>query len=168
MRIFKGFKREICCADWRVCMVIALATWVAGALSLLLSGAVGCYQLLCKPLLAPGSLTWLLGWMLFYLLLGTALGLTLGRCAFCRPSLFRRGILFWSLFLICTLLWIVLFFGVGLRITALLLIVLAICFGMCTLIPFASESQLSALLMIVCIWWELYGFLLTLLIILWN
>ena len=68
----------------------------------------------------------------------------------------------------CTLLWIILFFGVGLQITSLLLIVLAICFGLCTLIPFASESLLSALLMIACIWWELYCFLLTLLIILWN
>lgn len=168
LRIINGFKREICCADWRVCILWALVTWIVGALSLLLSGAGGCYHLLCKPMLAPGTAVWLLLWMGFYLLLGTALGLTVGRCTLFRPSLRRRGLVFWCLFLFCSLLWVPLFFGAGLQVTSLLIIVLAVCFGCCTLTPFASESLLAALLLFVCIWWQLFSFLLTLLIILWN
>ncbi len=168
MRIFNGFKREIGCADLRVCLLLTAVTWIAGTLSLLLSGATGYYRLLCKPMLAPGTVVWLLLWMGYYLLTGIALGLVLGRSTHCRVSLIRRGLVFWCLFLFCSLLWVPLFFGAGAQVTALLIIVLAICFGCCTLTPFASESLLSALLLMVCIWWQLFNFLLTVLIILWN
>ena len=168
MRIFNGFKREIGCADLRICLITSLATWVAGALALLLSGAVGCYQLLCRPSLAPGSVIWVLLWMCFFLLSGLALGFVIGRCSACRPSLMRRGVICWGLFLLCNLLWVVLFFGAGMEVIPLLLIILAVCFGCSTLTPFAADSLLAALLMALCIWWELYSFLVTLLIILWN
>ena len=74
----------------------------------------------------------------------------------------------WGLFVLCNLLWVVLFFGAGFEVIPLLLIILAVCFGCSTLAPFAADSLLAALLMMLCIWWELYSFLLTLLIILWN
>lgn len=168
MRILTGFKREIDCADWRICAVAALATWFAGGLSLLISGATGYYQLLCKPAIAPGTVLWLILWMGYYLLLGIALGLVLGRCGIGRRSLTRRGVVFWSLLLISSLLWVPLFFSAGLRVTALLLIVLAVSFGLCALSSFAVESLLSALLLLICLWWNIFSFLLTLLIILWN
>jgi tryptophan-rich sensory protein len=168
LRIWNGFKRELCCADLRICLLAALATWVAGALSLLLSGAVGCYRLLCRPSISPGSVVWIILWMGFYLLLGLALGLVIGKCSICRTSLVRRGVVCWGLFLLCNLIWVILFFGAGFEVTSLLMILLAICFGCSTLAPFATDSLLAALLMMLCIWWELYSFLLTLLIILWN
>ena len=168
MRIWKGFKREICMTDWRICTLLAVSVWIVGCASFLLSGASVGYHTLCKPSLAPRTIPWMLLWMGYYLLLGIALGLVIGRCSCCSKSLFRKGFIYWCLFLICSLLWTILFFSAGFQITAFILIVLSICFGCCTIIPFATESLLSACLLIICIWWQLYNFLLTLLLIFWN
>lgn len=149
-------------------MLTASAAWVAGALSLLLSGAGGCYLRLEKPVFAPGLTFWLFLWMLHYVLLGLALGLVIGHCGVCRRSLIRRGVIGWSLYLVCSLCWVPLFFGAGWQITSLLLIAVTVCFGLCAFIPFAARSLLSALLLAICIWWQIYCFLQTLLIILWN
>ncbi|MGM9647679.1 MAG: tryptophan-rich sensory protein [Eubacteriales bacterium] len=168
MRIVSGFKRELSCADLRVCLLTVAATWFAGALSLLFSGVGRCYCLLAMPAFAPGFVCWLILWMIHFILLGGALGLVLGQCSSCCRPRPGRGMLCWCLYLLCTLLWIPLFFAAGMSILSLLLIAAAVCFGLCTLTAFASRSLLSALCLLICIWWQIYGFLQSLLIILWN
>ncbi|MBQ8288814.1 MAG: tryptophan-rich sensory protein [Clostridia bacterium] len=167
MRIFSGFKREICCADPRICLLTTAVTLFLGSLSLLLSRAGSCYALLAMPAFAVGYIGWLILWMLHYILAGIALGLTVSNCCSYR-RLIGRGVIIWGFFLLCSLLWVPLFFSAGMQITALLLIAAAVCFGLCALTSFARRSLLSAVLMLVCIWWQIYTFLQTLLIILWN
>ncbi len=167
MRIWTGFKRELYCTDQKICLVTAAVTLAIGTAALLCSRAGHCFGWLALPAIAPCYGVWLLLWMGYFLLLGCAGGLYIGLCR-CLGRLHSKGVICWALTLLCSLAWPLLFFGCGMQITALLLIAAAVSFGLCTLAAFAERSLLAALLMLLCIWWQLYGFLLTLLIILWN
>ncbi|MBQ7355212.1 MAG: tryptophan-rich sensory protein [Clostridia bacterium] len=167
MRIFSGFKRELLCIDPRICLLAVAATWFVGTLSLLLSGAGSCYCGMTLPGVAPGYVGWLILWMLHYILLGLALGAVLGHCG-CHRRLIGRGVIFWAFYLLCTLIWVPLFFAIGMELTALLLIGIAVLFGLGALSVFASRSLLSAVLLLFAVLWQICCFLQTLLIILWN
>ncbi len=167
MRIFSCFKRELSCTDSRICLLSVASTWFVCTLSLLLSGVGSCYCRMTMPRFAPGYLAWIVLWMIHSILLGLALGLTLGHCG-CHRRLIGRGVIFWAFYLLCSQIWVPLFFAAGMQLTALLLIIAAVFFGLCTISVFAPRSLLSAVLMIVCIGWKIFCFLQTLLIILWN
>ena len=151
MRILSGFKRELCCADPRICLLTTAMALFLGSLSLLLSGAGSCFALLLMPTFAVGYVGWLILWIIHYVLIGLALGLTVGSCC-CHLRLMGRGVIFWAFFLLCSLLWVPLFFSAGMRITAFLLIAAAVCFGLCALSAFARRSLLSAVLLLVILW----------------
>ncbi len=168
MRIFTGFKRELVCADRRVCFLMTGVTWFVGSLVLFLSGAWERYVLWEMPRLAPSLTVWLIFWSVHSLLSGFALGVVLG-CGECTVKRFRTGgVLCWSLYQLCTLLWIILLYGAVWRLTALLLVLASVCIGLWTLAFFARRSLLSALLLLYCIGWQIFCFLQTLLIILYN
>lgn len=167
MRIFTSFKREIGCVDPRISLLSVAATWFIGTLSLLFSGVGACYCRLEMPRFAPCYLGWMILWMLHLILAGLALGLTLGHCG-CHKRLIGRGVVFWIFYLLCSLIWVPLFFTAGMRLTALLVIAATVFFGGCTLSVFASRCLLSALLMLMGMGWQCFCFLQMLLIILCN
>lgn len=167
MRIFVGFKREISCTDLRICLLATSVTWFISTLILLFSGIGNDCMRLEIPWLIPGSIAWMILWSLHYLLCGIALGLVAGNCN-CHKRMIGQGMVLWAFYLLATLFWAPVFFVAGMEITGLLLVAIAVFVGACVLFSFARWSILSALLMLCCIGWQIYSFLQSLLIILWN
>ena len=167
LRIWIGFKREISCTDLRVCLLTTSVAWFLSTLILLLSGIGGYCRALEIPWLIPGSIVWLILWSLHYLLCGIALGLIAGSCN-CHKKMIGQGMVLWAFYLLTSLFWAPVFYTAGLEITGLLLIAGAIFLGVAVLFSFARWSILAALLMLCCIGWQIYSFLQSLLIILWN
>ena len=167
MHIFVGFKREISCTDLRICLLTTSVAWFISTVILVLSGIGRACIELELPWLIPGSVAWLILGSLHYLLCGAALGLIAGNCN-CHKKMIGQGMVLWAFYLLTTLFWAPVFFGAGLEITGLLLVAAALFIGICVLFSFARWSILSAILMLLCIGWQVYSFLQSLLIILWN
>ncbi len=165
LRLFKGFRRELVCCDWRPLLLCAPGCWLAGALSFFICPTLFCYTQLHVLLPPASAFCWLLLWMLAFLGMGVALGLYLGGCG-CRRK--GQGILWFALCIFATLVWIPLTVCTQLCILGLCLHLLAILCGLLTVARFARCSLISALVMAISVLWQIYCVLHSLLIILWN
>lgn len=168
MRLFRRFKREVCCADLRFVLLFSLGSLLLGFLSALIGGGHSLYYHICLPKFAPSPFCLCLIWTVFYLAIGAAAGIILSTGCCCRINLRHSGILWWVFGLLLSLIWFPLFFGTGRFLLSLLVIPVMIFVAIFTVFDFARRSLLSASIMVLYVVWLFFCFFLQVAVILCN
>jgi tryptophan-rich sensory protein len=139
------------------------AGFIAGLFS---QNAGEVYSQLILPSFAPPSWVFMPVWTVLYALMGIALFLvwTKGRDNPC----FKSAISYFMLQLLFNVLWSVLFFTLGLRVAALVDIIILLIYIIFTTAKFFKINTAAGLLMIPYIIWVAYAALLNLFIVMLN
>ncbi len=168
MQLFRGFKRELCTADWRICVSVGLTSGLLCGIILWLAGGNAVYQQICGDSVVQIPSYWLFLKQVVALILGLALGLLVGRQCTCSFRCRKKAIAWWISGYSAMLLWILIFFSGRGEVLSLLLLVWSIISFLIAIEWFARECLLSALLLLIGILWMMGSFGLTIRIILWN
>ena len=168
MRLIRGFQREFCTVDWRICILTGLLSWILCAGILWLAGGEVVYRQLCLD--SQGGRAW--GWIFFRqglsICLGLSLGIYMGRSCNCAARGRYKGILWWIIGYIAWLVGVFLFLGGQFEIPCLLFLAVSILALGIALEWLARDCLLAAILLSVGILWMMGSFGQTIRIILWN
>ncbi len=137
--------------NWKKLLISLAVPLAVGGLSALVSGGMGDYALLDKPPLSPPGWVFPVVWTVLYLLMGYASYLIWEAPA--DPAQKKKALLLYGLQLAANFIWSPLFFGAGLRLTALLWLVVLWVLILLTIRAFSAISERAGDLLIPYILW---------------
>lgn len=147
--------------DYKRLFICILLTFLIGALPSIFINMKDTYSFLNKPILSPPSIVFPIVWSVLYLLLS----ISLYKISFCND---KKLIVIYFIQLILNSLWTVFFFGLNLRVLALIDLILLIVAVLVMLIKFKKCNAFSFYINIPYFIWLLFAFYLNLAIIIIN
>lgn len=147
--------------DYKRLFICILLTFLIGALPSIFINMKDTYSFLNKPILSPPSIVFPIVWSVLYLLLS----ISLYKISFCND---KKLIVIYFIQLILNSLWTVFFFGLNLRVLALIDLILLIVAVLVMLIKFKKCIAFSSYINIPYFIWLLFAFYLNLAIIIIN
>lgn len=147
--------------DVRNFLISVMIPLLVGATSSMLSRIIGqitnvqMYSDLIKPMFAPPALIFPIVWNILYILMGIA-AYKIWKKGYCKIPV-RDSLFYYGLQLFLNFMWSVLFFGLGLRLTALIDLLLLIVVVIIMISKFYKINKKSAYLNIPYLLWLMYA-----------
>lgn len=162
------WKRELYCADYKTIVVAVMVHFLCGILSAFCGGSASVYQYLLLPRFAPPTLVFVVMWSIIYLLLGVSLGVYISSYECNKGRWKLNTCLLYGSFLASLFLWYPVFFGARLFSVAFVIIACIISLALFVFRHFIKRSRLAAFLLIPCIVFFVFSFLLNFCVLLLN